>query len=76
MSNLTNASIQIQEVLKADSKAFNGIFLVSFMVFLAVALVAQLLTWKWRSWLPGAEGQKSLFGDVKSSVYTFMSYLN
>jgi light-harvesting complex 1 beta chain len=74
MANLTNASIH--RMLKPESRAYDGIFLVSFLIFLAVALVAQLLTWKWRPWFPGAEGQKSLFSDVKSSVYTFMSYLN
>lgn len=74
MANLTNASNH--QVLKPDSRAYYGIFLVSFLVFLVVALVAQLLTWKWRLWLPGAEGQKSLLSGVKSSVYTFMSYLN
>jgi light-harvesting complex 1 beta chain len=74
MANLTNAPIH--QVLKPDSRAYYGIFLVSFLIFLVVALVAQLLTWKWRLWLPGAEGQKSLLSGVKSSVYTFMSYLN
>lgn len=74
MANLTSAPVR--QVLKPDSRAYQGIFVVSFLVFLAVALVAQLLTWKWRPWLPGAEGQKSLFSGVKSSVYTFMSYLN
>jgi light-harvesting complex 1 beta chain len=40
-----------------------------------IALTAQLLGWHWRSWLPGAEGVKSIFGGVKAAVYTFMSYL-
>ena len=29
----------------------------------------------WRTWLPGAEGVKSLYGGVKAAVYTFMSHL-
>ena len=59
-----------------DSGAFFGIFLVSFIVFLTIALCAQMVALPWRSWLPGAEGQKSLVGGVRTSVYTFMSYLN
>lgn len=51
------------------------IFAVSFPVFLAIALVGQVLGWHWRSWLPGAEGAGSIFGGVKAAVYTFMSYL-
>ena len=59
-----------------DSVTFVGIFLVSFIVFLTIALCAQMVALPWRSWLPGAEGQKSLVGGVRTSVYTFMSYLN
>ncbi len=59
-----------------DRANFTGIFLVSFIVFLAIALCAQMLALPWRSWLPGAEGQKSLVGGARASVYTFMSYLN
>ena len=61
--------------LRNDTKTFRGIFYVGFAVFLVIALSAQLLTPKWRLWLPGAEGEKSLIHGVKSAVYTFMSYL-
>ena len=61
---------------KSDSVTFVGIFFVGFVVFLAIALCAQMVALPWRSWLPGAEGQKSLVGGVRTSVYTFMSYLN
>jgi light-harvesting complex 1 beta chain len=56
-------------------RAFWVIFVPSFAVFLAIALVGQVLGWHWRSWLPGAEGVKSIFGGVKAAVYTFMSHL-
>lgn len=58
-----------------DARAFLGIFAVGFAVFLAIALVSQVLTWQWRTWLPGAEGEKSLVGGVRAAVYTFMSHL-
>ncbi|MDO9285243.1 MAG: hypothetical protein Q7U26_10130 [Aquabacterium sp.] len=51
------------------------VFCVGFAVFLVIALVAQMLTMRWRTWLPGAEGERSLIGGVKSAVYTFMSYI-
>jgi light-harvesting complex 1 beta chain len=44
-------------------------------VLFAIALIGQLLGWQWRSWLPGAEGVKSMTGGVKAAVYTFMSHL-
>jgi light-harvesting complex 1 beta chain len=57
-----------------DSRKMLGIFVVAFALLLLVAMSAQLIALPWRSWLPGAEG-KSLIGGVKTSVYTFMSYL-
>ena len=56
--------------------AFSGVFVLSFAVFLIVACVAQVLFLPWRSWFPGAEGSNSLLASVRSTVYTFMSYLN
>ena len=50
------------------------LFASSFIVFLAIALVGQLLGRPWRTWLPGAEGV-GLFGGVKAAVYTYMPYL-
>ena len=64
-----------QHPLQHDSKTFYGIFVVGFVLFLLIAVVAETLAWKWRSWLPGAEGNHSLIGDVKGAVYTFMSHL-
>ena len=51
------------------------LFGLSFVVFLVIALIAQMLTMRWRTWLPGAEGEGSLIAGVKSAVYTFMSYI-
>ena len=73
MADLANVSLQ--QVLKSDSKAFLGIFVASFVVFLVIALSGALLGRPWRTWLPGAEGVESLFGGVKAAVYTFMSHL-
>jgi light-harvesting complex 1 beta chain len=63
----------LQQILKRDSKVYLGIFAISFLVFLLVAVIAQATTCHWRTWLPGAEGEKSLISGVKGAVYTFMS---
>lgn len=69
------AGVSRRMLVKEGSSAFKGIFAVSFVAFLFVALVAQAMGWQWRSWLPGAEGSKSISGGVKTAVYTFMSHL-
>jgi light-harvesting complex 1 beta chain len=73
MAGTNNGSLQ--GFVKEDTHAFTVIFAVGFVIFLAIALVAQTLGWQWRSWLPGAEGVKSMTGGVKAAVYTFMSHL-
>ena len=73
MTDTTKPSLQ--QILKNDSKAYLGIFAVSFLLFLVIAVFAQAMTWQWRSWLPGSEAEESLIGGVKGAVYTFMSHL-
>ncbi len=65
----------LHESVKTNSITYYSIFAVSFVIFLAITLVAQVLFLQWRSWFPGAEGGKTLVGDVKAAVYTFMSQL-
>lgn len=61
--------------LANSSRGFVAIFVLSFTVFLLIAVVAELLHLRWRTWWPGAETGKSLIASVQASVYTFMSYL-
>lgn len=69
--------VRPQGVIRSDSDsvAMGSIFVVSFVVLMAIALLALLLTWNWRVWLPVAESEKSLVHGVRSAVYTFMPYL-
>ena len=45
-------------------------------VFMALAVVGQLLALNWRTWLPGAEGSATTLVGVKSAVYTVISGLS
>ena len=57
-------------------KGFEGIFVVMFIAFMAVALASMLCAQNWRTFLPGAEGARSMFDGVKSAVYTVISQLS
>jgi light-harvesting complex 1 beta chain len=61
--------------IQQDRKSFRLLFVSAFVLFLAIALIGRTLGQPWRSWLPGAEGVKSVTGGVKAAVYTFMSHL-
>jgi tetrahydromethanopterin S-methyltransferase subunit B len=58
------------------SGADYGIFAVSFVAILLIAVLASLCFIDWRAWFPGAENHNSLLGGVRSAVYSFMDYLN
>ena len=64
-----------RHAVETKSVSFITIFTLSFVLFSAIAVVGQLLGAQWRTWLPGAEGVKSLTGGVKAAVYPFMSHL-
>jgi light-harvesting complex 1 beta chain len=39
-----------------EAREFHRIFVWSFLGFVVVAIVAHVLAWVWRPWLPGAGG--------------------
>lgn len=47
-----------------EAREFHGVFMSSFMIFVVVAIVAHVLAWLWRPWLPGEGGYSSLMDGV------------
>jgi light-harvesting complex 1 beta chain len=41
---------------EVEAKEFHKIFVTSFVIFTGIAIVAHILAWMWRPWLPGANG--------------------
>ncbi len=71
---MANMSTELEHRLSDESSTYKMIFAMGFVVLLAIALVGSLTGMRWRSWLPGAECGKSLFGSVQAAVYSFMSH--
>nr|6Z5R_0 Chain 0, Light-harvesting complex 1 beta chain [Rhodopseudomonas palustris CGA009]6Z5R_2 Chain 2, Light-harvesting complex 1 beta chain [Rhodopseudomonas palustris CGA009]6Z5R_4 Chain 4, Light-harvesting complex 1 beta chain [Rhodopseudomonas palustris CGA009]6Z5R_6 Chain 6, Light-harvesting complex 1 beta chain [Rhodopseudomonas palustris CGA009]6Z5R_8 Chain 8, Light-harvesting complex 1 beta chain [Rhodopseudomonas palustris CGA009]6Z5R_B Chain B, Light-harvesting complex 1 beta chain [Rh len=46
----------ISGLSEAEAKEFHSIFVTSFFLFIVVAVVAHILAWMWRPWLPKATG--------------------
>ena len=57
---------------EAEAKEFHSIFMTSFMIFTIVAVVAHILVWMWRPWLPGVNGY-SMIDTAQSVVQTMLS---
>jgi light-harvesting complex 1 beta chain len=45
---------------EGEAKEFHSIFMSSFIAFTVIALIAHILAWMWRPWLPGPEGYAAL----------------
>jgi light-harvesting complex 1 beta chain len=46
-----------------EAKEFNRIFILSFLLFVVIAIVAHILVWLWRPWLPSVTGYHTSFLD-------------
>jgi len=53
-----------------EAQEFHRIFMTSFLVFVAVAVVAHILAWAWRPWLPPEGGYKTSMMDSINGVAT------
>jgi light-harvesting complex 1 beta chain len=64
---------------EGEAKEFHKIFLGSFIAFTIVAIIAHILVWSWRPWLPGPHGYaeltQSLHLGAKMLHQTAMAYL-
>jgi light-harvesting complex 1 beta chain len=48
-----------------EAKEFHGIFVTSFVIFTIIAIIAHILVWMWRPWLPGPNGYASLQDGIQ-----------
>ena len=63
MSDLARTSTS-SGLTDSEAREFHGIFVISFFAFVAIALVAHVLVWSWRPWLPGPNGYTFLHDGV------------
>jgi light-harvesting complex 1 beta chain len=58
-----------------EAKEFHKIFVISFIVFVAIAVIAHILAWQWRPWLPGPEGY-AVIDSASAAVSSFVSSIS
>jgi light-harvesting complex 1 beta chain len=52
----TAAGRSLSGLTEDESRSFHRMFVISFLGFLAIAIVAHILVWQWRPWIPGTPG--------------------
>ena len=70
-----NKGGSLSGLTEAEAREFHSIFMTSFMIFTAIAVVAHILAWMWRPWLPGPGGYKSVMEGATHYAHIVISYL-
>jgi light-harvesting complex 1 beta chain len=60
---------------EGEAKEFHGVFMTSFIIFTVIAIIAHILAWQWRPWLPGAKGYSSLVDSVNVAASSILPFL-
>lgn len=55
-----------------EAKEFHKIYRASFSVWVGIVVVAHLLAWSWRPWLPGPNGWTQSAIDGVNSALSFL----
>ncbi len=60
---------------ESEAKEFHRIFVVSFLLFTLIAIIAHFLVWQWRPWLPGTEGYSAVVDSVRVAATGVVAHL-
>ncbi len=55
---------------EAEAKEFHKLFMMSFIIFTVVAIVAHFLVWQWRPWLGEAKAMAELTPAIAAPAAT------
>jgi light-harvesting complex 1 beta chain len=53
---VTTRPVSLSGLTELEAKEFHKIFLMSFVGFTIIAIIAHILVWSWRPWIPGPNG--------------------
>lgn len=65
--------VSLSGLTEAEAKEFHSIFMTSFIAFVVVALLAHILVWFWRPWLPGPQGYRTSAVDSLTALLPFFA---
>jgi light-harvesting complex 1 beta chain len=72
---IDDRTVSLSGLTESEAKEFHSIFVTSFIIFTAIAVVAHILVWMWRPWLPGPQGYASLQDGALQAVTTLVSLM-
>ncbi len=70
-----NTGGSLSGLTEGEAKEFHSIFMTSFIVFTVIAVIAHVLAWQWRPWLPGPEGYTSTIDTLNGVVNSIIPFV-
>lgn len=58
----TTKDASLSGLTESEAQEFHSFFIQGFLIFTAIAVVAHILVWLWRPWIPGDDGYAALDG--------------
>jgi light-harvesting complex 1 beta chain len=58
--------VSLTGLTEGEAKEFHGIFVTSFIIFTVIAIIAHILVWQWRPWLPGERGYSAITDGIQT----------
>ncbi len=75
MSDVNMRASSSSGLTDSEAREFHSIFVTSFIVFTVIAIVAHVLVWQWRPWLPGPNGYLPTTTSLLDGVTVAKSFL-
>jgi len=60
--------MSLSGLTEQEAREFHRIFMTSFIVFTIIAIIAHILVWQWRPWLPGPNGYTSMLEGAHGAL--------
>ena len=72
---MANDGRSLSGLTEQEAKEFHRLFVISFVIFTVIAIIAHFLVWQWRPWLPGPEGYTAVTDGLQAIVGSTISHL-
>jgi light-harvesting complex 1 beta chain len=71
---IDNERSSLSGLTESEAQEFHGLFIKSFIGFTIIAIIAHILVWNWRPWIPGPKGYALLDG-VSNAVHGVLPFI-
>ncbi|MFX4223254.1 MAG: light-harvesting antenna LH1, beta subunit [Thalassobaculum sp.] len=69
-----NRADSLSGLTEGEAQEFHRFYIQGFMLFTAIAVVAHILVWMWRPWIPGPNGYaQSMIDGVKVAATSLVN---